>query len=70
MTGRRFEQLTIAELAAVLRACRCDEQRLVEDVDHATFLVAAKHHGAAAKLMVAESDLEILRSAIRHLWQS
>lgn len=62
--------LTVAQRAALLRACHCEEKKLLGDIDHYKDQVAQAFPGAASKLTVAESELEILHSAIRQLWTS
>lgn len=61
-------QVTVAERAALLRACHCEELKLTQDLQNARDACAAKAPNAAAKLAVIESELQVLQAAIRKLW--
>lgn len=63
-------ELTVAERAALLRACHCEESKLLGDMDHARDQIRLNHTGAEAKLIIVESELAILHAAIRKLWLS
>lgn len=62
--------LTVAQRASLLRACHCEEAKLMDQMEYLKDQVATGVAGAAAKLTVVESELEILHSAIRALWLS
>lgn len=60
--------LTVAQRASLLRACHCEEKKLLDQIEYLKDQVAIGRAGAAAKLAVDEAELEILHSAIRALW--
>lgn len=60
--------LTVAQRAALLRACHCEEKVIKGNMDFLKDQIRIGVKGAAEKLAVAEADLEILHSAIRALW--
>lgn len=62
--------LTVAQRAALLRACHCEEKKLLDEIEYQKDQVAVGVANSAHKLSVAESELEILHSAIRQLWLS
>lgn len=61
-------ELSVAERAALLRACHCEEKKLLDSMEHHRDQVALNHPNAVEKLSVAESELAILHAAIRKLW--
>lgn len=68
MTAGYRPELTVAQRAALLRACHCEEAKLLDEIEYCRDQHAQKVEGAEAKLTVKESELQILRSAIRTLW--
>ena len=60
--------LTVAQRASLLRACHCEERKLLDEMEHLKDQMSLGVAGAAAKLAVMESELVILHSAIRQLW--
>lgn len=62
--------LTVAQRAMLLRACHCEENKIKGEIDFLKDQVLIGVKGSAAKLTVAEADLEILHSTIRQLWKS
>lgn len=69
LTNHRPE-LTVAERAALLRACHCEERKLLDAMEHYRDQVAMNYANAVEKLAVAEAELAILHSAIRRLWRA
>lgn len=65
-----LSELSVAERAALLRACHCEEKVLLGQIEHCRDQLRQNYPGAAAKLSVKESELQILRATIRKLWVS
>lgn len=61
-------ELSVAERASLLRACHCEEKKLLDAMEHYRDQVAMNHPNAVEKLTVAENELAILHAAIRKLW--
>lgn len=61
-------QLTLVERAALLRACHCEEKKLLDSMEHHRDQVSLNHPNATEKLAVVESELAILHAAVRKLW--
>jgi hypothetical protein len=65
-----LSELSVAERAALLRACHCEEKVLLGQIEHARDQLRQGFPGAEPRLTVKESELQILRAVIRKLWQS
>lgn len=68
MSANYTPQLTVAERAALLRACHCEEKKLLGDMDHYRDQVSLNYPNAVEKLAICESELAILHAAVRKLW--
>lgn len=63
-----LSELSVAERAALLRACHCEEKVLLGQIEQARDQRRQNFPGAESRLTVKESELQILRATIRKLW--